>query len=68
MIKPKSFVPKSRSPAQKAVLDEARKRAFAVLTEKNKIIKSMKAEQAEETETETTEKNDEVVNTVGEEK
>ena len=47
MTKPKSYVPKERTEQQKAILDEARKRAHAVLREKNKIVKSMKEEKAE---------------------
>ena len=41
MTKPKSYVPKERTPAQQAILDKARERALAVLREKNKIVKSM---------------------------
>ena len=45
MTKPKSYVPKERTPAQQAILDKARERAHAVLREKNKIVKSMKTEE-----------------------
>ena len=47
MTKPKSYVPKERTPAQQAILDKARERAHAVLREKNKIVKSMKTEEEE---------------------
>ena len=56
MTKPKSYVPKERTPAQQAILDKARERAHAVLREKNKIVKSMKTEEEE-----TQEKKEELV-------
>ena len=56
MTKPKSYVPKERTPAQQAILDKARERAHAVLREKNKIVKSMKTEEEE-----TQEKNEDLV-------
>ena len=59
MTKPKSYVPKERTEQQKAILDEARKRAHAVLREKNKIVKSMKEEKAETQEKKQEEKQEE---------
>ncbi len=41
MTKPKSHVPKERTEQQKAILDDARKRAHAVLRENNKFVTSL---------------------------